>query len=200
MAITFLPGTTTGSQETGCRINALILGYSAQDVTIFEKTLRQRRREIFEPRTLIMAFLEVEKQRRFADVRQRRAGLLKILHKTGSAEEVASGTSETTSRPYRHRDVDDNVGLYINVSDLVVDALQPWRDQILNLEAQVGGDDPRLAMELHQLALQYEHRLSRCDRILQGASLAYQMVSSIRPRTESCFLFREIATGSLKHL
>lgn len=132
-----------------------------------------------------MAFLEVEKQRRFADVRMRRSGLRRILQETSSAGEAVA---EMAGRPDRHRDVDDNVGLYLNVSDLVVDALQPWRNQILSLEAQVGAEDPRLAMELQQLALQYEHRLSRCDRILQGASLAYQMVSSVplRSRTGAC--------------
>ena len=120
-----------------------------------------------------MAFLEVEKQKRFGEVRLRRSGLRKILHRTSSADIIAG----ITSRPDRHRDVDDNVGLYLNVSDLVVDGLQPWRKQILSLEAQVGTEDAYLATELHQLALQYEHRLSRCDKILQGASLAYQMVS-----------------------
>ena len=55
--------------------------------------------------------------------------------------------------------------------------MQPWRQQILSLKSQVDANDPQLAFDLHQLALKYEHRIDRCDKILQGASLAYQMVS-----------------------
>lgn len=65
------------------------------------------------------------------------------------------------SGPDKYRGADDNVGLYLHVPDLVADALEPWRKQILSLGAQVGDKDLRLGMELHQLALQYKHRLSR---------------------------------------
>lgn len=178
MAIAFHPGETKpGTQEGGCRISALILGYDRRDTSLFEDFLHQRRRSIFEPATIIMAFLEVEKEKRFGEVRRRRSGLRRILHRTSSEEVIVT-------RPDRHKDADDNVGMYIHVSDLMVDALQTWRRQILSLETQVVGENPRLALELRQLALQYEHRLDRCDKILQGASLAYQMVRHFRKRFE----------------
>lgn len=155
-------------------MNALILGYDQEDVSVFKAALQQRRHTIFKPRAIIMAFLEVEKEKRFREVRKRRSGLRKILDHISSGEALAAAV---TPRPDGHRDAESNVGLYLSVSDLVVDALQPWRQQILSLKSQVDADDPQLAFDLHQLALKYEHRIDRCDKILQGASLAYQMVS-----------------------
>ena len=155
-------------------MNALILGYDQEDVSVFKAALQQRRHTIFEPRAVIMAFLEVEKEKRFREVRKRRSGLSKILYHISSGEALAAAV---TPRTDGHRDAESNVGLYLSVSDLVVDALQPWRQQILSLKLQVEVDDPQLAFDLHQLAFKYEHRIDRCDKILQGTSLAYQMVS-----------------------
>ena len=175
MAITFFPGSREPrTRSSGSRVNALVLGYDGYDVSLFEAQLRQRYRTIFTPQAVIMAFLEVEKQKRFREVRLRRSGLRMILHRISSGEEV-------TEPPDRPRDVDDNIGLYLHVSDLLVDGLEPWMQRILSLKAQASDHDPQLSLDLHQLALQYEHRISRCDKILQGASLAYQMVSRLDP-------------------
>lgn len=100
----------------------------------------------------------MEREKRFFEVRKRRSGLRNILHRASLAAEVAAGMA---SGPDKYRGADDNVGLYLHVPDLVADALEPWRKQILSLGAQVGDKDLRLGMELHQLALQYKHRLSR---------------------------------------
>ncbi|SPO02362.1 uncharacterized protein DNG_05035 [Cephalotrichum gorgonifer] len=176
MAITHFPGTRTPyGQESGTRLNALILGYDKDDISRFKTVLQARKRFIFEPRAAVMAFLEVEKHKRFREVRQGRSGL-----PTGSSTDTIG--EGIPSPPNRRRDVDDNVKFYISVAMLKANALQPWKQQLLSLRSQVGDGDPQLSFELHQLALQYEHRMSRCDVILQGASLIYQLVRIPIPR------------------
>lgn len=172
MAITYFPPKISPSgKDIGSRLKVFILGYDDKAVELFKATLRKQRQPIFEPRAVVTAFLEMEKDKTFREVRQQRGRLNEVLlYDTNSVSGVIL--------PDKQRNVDDNVGLYMEVSRLNAEILQPWRQQILSLKAQVDNDDPQFAFYLHQLSLQYEQRISRCEVITQGAALAYQMVGA----------------------
>jgi hypothetical protein len=85
-----------------------------------------------------------------------------------------------------YKDSGNNVSLYIAVSQVKDDGLVPWKEQLLSLKSQVN-ENERLAYYLGQLAQKYDHRISRCGTLLQGASIGYQMVSTLsRLRLNPC--------------
>lgn len=80
--------------------------------------------------------------------------------------------------PSARRNLNKTVGLYFVVHNLRTDGLVAWRDQLklLRERCAAGGGDEEMVEYLDQLVARYDHRIGRCDMVLQGASLAYQMV------------------------
>ncbi|CAI4214489.1 unnamed protein product [Parascedosporium putredinis] len=171
------------SKYASIQVSALVLGYDDSATRNFEACLRKRKESVFEARSVVMAFLEVEKERRFLEVRKRRAGLREILHKISSLSALAE---PPLPPPERHRKVDDNIGLYLEASALRVNGLQAWKRQIISLQAEAdAAGDRALASSLARLVLQYEHRIERCDVTREAASLAYQMETSYLARSDT---------------
>lgn len=169
----------------GAKTNALISGYSQDDVDALASRLRGVRDFPSGPSRLIMAFLEVEKEKRFTEVRKAVREMQDVIH--GLASEPVG------DHPSARRSLNKTVNLYFVVHHLRTNGLVAWRDQLKLLRerflagpvgrreegGQGGNDDDDAAMMveyLDQLIARYDHRIGRCDMVLQGASLAYQMV------------------------
>ena len=173
IAITHFPKTTTSSGEVlGSRTNALVLGYDIAEYDKLKMALNPGADFPASPSRLIMAFLEIESQKRFDQVRGSVRDMQTTIHNL--ALETESGRVQPTSR----RKLNKTVELYFEVHHLKNDGLVSWRDQLqLLINCIPSGRDDVLLEYLQQLVARYDHRIGRCDMVLQGASLAYQMVS-----------------------
>jgi hypothetical protein len=149
---------------------ALILGYVDADTRNFQTFLRACRPYAEGPLAVLTSYLEVEKDRRFHQVRRANNTLDRNM------ERIADSNTSDKKRLGMFKD-SSNVGLYTDVAQVKDDALAPWKEQLVSLKALVEAGDERLGYYLGQLAQKYEHRISRCGTLLEGASLGYQMAS-----------------------
>ncbi|KAK0725057.1 hypothetical protein B0H67DRAFT_120625 [Lasiosphaeris hirsuta] len=178
----------------GARTNALISGISTDDLTKF-KAMLHAPPTFPPPAHLITAFLELEKTRRFTEVRIHVRDMQTLIHGLGS-EPIGSD-------PSARRKLNNTVDLYFVVQHLRTDGLIAWREQLRAFGARAfpptatgGGSDDVVVMMgeyLEQLGARYDHRISRCDTVLQGTSLAYQMETTQLSRKDT-----EIAIGDGK--
>ncbi len=127
----------------------------------------------------MMCFLEVEKENRFTAVRQPLRDMQRILHNL--VEEPAADDSAPMGA---RRNLSDTVDAFFAMSHLRIDGLVSWRDQLALLKARMSGEDGQargteekeMVGYLEQLIARYDHRIGRCDIVLQGSSLAHQIV------------------------
>ncbi|GAB1314523.1 hypothetical protein MFIFM68171_04733 [Madurella fahalii] len=182
IAITYFPATTVGAKT-----NAFISGYDKDNLDAFTSHLRSFRHFPSAPSRLIMAFLEVEKAKRFEEVRVAVRDMQKVIHDL--AREPMGGV------PSARRHLKETVDLYFVVHHLRTDGLVAWRDQLKMLRERFAADgsDDDMVEYLDQLVARYDHRIGRCDMVLQGASLAYQMETTQLTRKDT-----EIAIGDGK--
>ncbi|KAK3349557.1 hypothetical protein B0T25DRAFT_548409 [Lasiosphaeria hispida] len=170
----------------GARTNAVISGYDAADLSEFTSNLKRLNHFPSAPSRLVVSFLEIEKERRFHQVRNTVREMQTVLH------ELAR--EPVTEAPSARRKLNQTVNLYFVVHHLRTDGLVSWRDQLKMLRDQlVSGADKDMAMYLEQQVYRYDHRIGRCDMVLQGVSLAYQMETTQLSRKDT-----EIAIGDGK--
>jgi len=190
IAVTHFPSVQTQINGTtvtiGARTNALISGYDETDLSDFKANLKRLNHFPSAPSRLVVSFLEVEKERRFHQVRKTVREMQTVLHEV-SQEPV-------TEAPSARRKLNQTVNLYFVVHHLRTDGLVAWRDQLKLLRDQLTVvTDKDMAMYLEQQVSRYDHRIGRCDMVLQGASLAYQMETTQLSRKDT-----EIAIGDGK--
>ncbi|KXX75724.1 hypothetical protein MMYC01_207797 [Madurella mycetomatis] len=183
IAITHFPATAAGAKIT----NAFISGYDEDDLAAFTSRLRSFRQFPSAASHLIMAFLEVEKDKRFKEVRTAVREMQTVIH------DLANEPMGET--PSARRNLNKTVDLYFVVHHLRTDGLVAWRDQLKMLRERfaASGSDEEMVEYLDQLVARYDHRIGRCDMVLQGASLAYQMETTQLTRKDT-----EIAIGDGK--
>jgi hypothetical protein len=198
---------TTGTGvKLGAKTNALIAGFDEEDLEVLTSYLCNFSGTFPSAAArLIIAFLEVEKKKRFDLVRTAVRDIQAVIHEL-TIEPVGV-------KPSMRRALNKTVDLYFGWNHLRTDGLVAWRDQLKLLrgrlaasgsqletqgdrreaggEALGGGDleDDETAVlveYLDQLTARYDHRIARCDMVLQGASLAYQMVSAGSRMTGAC--------------
>ncbi|KAK0649011.1 hypothetical protein B0T16DRAFT_124709 [Cercophora newfieldiana] len=190
IAITHFPAAETklanGTCVTiGARTNAFISGYDDDDLAEFTCNLRRLNDFPSKPSKLIVSFLEVEKEKRFHEVRKAIREMQTVIH------ELAE---EPMEAPSARQKLNQTVNLYFIVHHLRTDGLVSWRDQLKLIREQLhkaGNEDT--VMYLDQEVARYDHRIGRCDMVLQGASLAYQMETTQLSRKDT-----EIAIGDGK--
>jgi hypothetical protein len=186
IAVTHFPRlqvqTQNGATITiGARTNAFISGYADADYKDLVACLRRFDHFPFAPSRLLISFLEIEKEKRFRQVREQVVEMQTLIHEIGR--------EPVTETPSMRRKLNKTVELYFVVHTLRTNGLVAWRDQLRMLRDRLlvgagGGsgtatvEDVTMATYLEQLAARYEHRIGRCEMVLQGASLAYQMASS----------------------
>ncbi|KAK5662161.1 hypothetical protein OQA88_8066 [Cercophora sp. LCS_1] len=177
ICITHFPATPT----LGAKTNVLITGYTKDDVELFTSVLDQFKSSPFSPIPFLVAFLEVEKEIRFTAVRRTVRNMQEVIHKLAH---------EQTGDPSARRKLNKTVELYFEVQHLRTDGLVAWREQLRMLGTKVDGE---LKTYLEQLGARYDHRAGRCEMVLQGAGLAYQMETTQLSRKDT-----EIAIGDGK--
>jgi hypothetical protein len=190
IAITHFPSVEKqlpdGTKVTiGARINAFISGYDDEDLDEFTSNLRRLNHFPSAPSRLVVSFLEVEKEKRFHEVRDTVRKMQTVIHALGN---------EPVEAPSARQKLNQTVNLYFVVHHLRTDGLVSWRDQLKMLREQFhGAGDQNMVMYLDQQVSRYDHRIGRCDMVLQGASLAYQMETTQLSRKDT-----EIASGDGK--
>ncbi|KAK1752985.1 hypothetical protein QBC47DRAFT_387502 [Echria macrotheca] len=207
ITITHFPKhTVTANNSTitlGARTNVFISGYTADTLAQFTSHITRSSSFPSAPDRIITAFLEIENKLRFSSVRAAVRDMQTVL------QELAR--EPVTEAPSARQKLLHTVDLYFVVHHLRTDGLVAWRDQLLSLskqlqedgqqnqgpgngQNQVTNDDKKhLRRYIDQLVSQYDHRIGRCDMVLQGASLAYQMETAQLSRKDT-----EIAIGDGK--
>lgn len=176
------PAAPPGQILSGSKTSAIILGYDDSDIEKLLVPLEGCKNSIFCPFTLIKAFLHVERQRRFKEVNHKIAMFQSILQNYGRLP-VGEEDSGQTSKGGNSQDPKDLIGMYISVCTLK-NQLTAWRTQIVGLKGFVGDFEGPVGEQvdidpaeyLQRLVDEYELKIDKCDMVLQGASLAFQMV------------------------
>ncbi|KAK0611775.1 hypothetical protein B0T14DRAFT_335080 [Immersiella caudata] len=170
----------------GARTNVLISGYNEQDLEDFIANLGMLNHFPSAPSQFITNFINVEKEKCFRRVRETVREMQTVIHDLAK---------EAMKAPSARQKLNETVSLYFVVHHLRTDRLVSWRDQLKLLRDQVSqkGDDQNMVMYLDQQISRYDHRIGRCDMVLQGASLAYQMETTQLSRKDT-----EIAIGDTK--
>jgi hypothetical protein len=174
------------SVTIGARTNVLIFGYNEEDLEDFTANLRMLNHFPSAPSRFITSFVEVEKEKRFHSVRETVREMQTVIHDLAK---------EPMKAPSARQKLNETVNLYFVVHHLRTDGLVSWRDQLKLLREQLcqKGEEPNMVMYLDQQIARYDHRIGRCDMVLQGASLAYQMETTQLSRKDT-----EIAIGDTK--
>lgn len=192
MTLTYFPGKDQVSgTRTRDRIHGMIMGYDEVDTMELKMRLGNCKKAIFSPFTLIKAFLHVEKRRRFKEINDKIAAFQNILQNYGRVpignELAESRSSNEGNRLGDGADDPKKIQLYLEMCALK-NALEAWNAQLRSLREDViddggGGEfgadtaadiDPR--EYLRRLVEEYDVKINRCDTVLQGGSLTFQMV------------------------
>lgn len=190
IAITHFPSSQVVDQNgntvrIGARTNALISGYDQRDLNNFKSHFKHLKHFPSDPTRLVASFLEVEKEKRFHDVRRAVRNMQTVIHEL---------TKESLEAPSARRKLNETVDFYFVVHHLRTDGLVSWRDQLKLLRGQLDTAEHRdMVLYLDQQVSRYDHRIGRCDMVLQGASLACQMETTQLSRKDT-----EIAIGDGK--
>lgn len=181
----------------------MILGYDTADTRELIGRLSGCKKSSFSPFTLIKAFLYVERKRRFREVNDKITAFQAILQNYGrlpvgqdrsvkadhhrmmpgrDAGSRKNLKNESMRRTMRNpEDPKTLIRLYLDVCTLK-NALSAWRAQLEDFKTHAGADfddtnadiDPVEYMQ--RLIDEYKVKINKCDLVLQGASLAFQMV------------------------
>jgi hypothetical protein len=175
IAITYFPHCKTKTQENlGAHTTALPLGYSEVDKNELKRLLYQS--DDFPTYAhLIVAFLEIEKKKRFKKVRELTRAMQNTIHELG--RDINAAEAKSPTEPLAGN---EPVDIYFEVYHIKINGIEPWQEQLKMLGTIVDpARDAGLVRYLQQVVATYQHRIARCNMVLQGASLAYQMVSNI---------------------
>jgi hypothetical protein len=186
----------------------MLLGCSREDTHEVHSRLEYFPNTIWSPFTIIKAFLELERERRFDDVDDKVCAFEEIIYNYGQQP-----GKETRSRPRRlldrasramrgkrgsaatHKvktggkaeDPKELISLYLEVCHLK-NALMAWRAQLsgfaklarVDFRPPAGEQDDIDAEEyLQRMGEEYDIKINKCEMVLQGASLTFQMVRMV---------------------
>ncbi|KAH0443077.1 hypothetical protein CcaCcLH18_01190 [Colletotrichum camelliae] len=193
--------------------NAMILGYDHEDEAELNERLSYCKDAIFSPFTLIKAFLCVEKSRRWKEVNRKIAEFQSILQNYGRipidyersvASDAEGRVPRRASAGTRSRkdansaDPKNLIGLYIEVCTLK-NSLAAWASQLKFFSENIEDDEFGSASlsdispreYLRCLMEEYSLKINKCDLVLQGASLAFQMETAHLSRVDTQIALRD---------
>ena len=160
----------------------MFLGCTPDDRTLIASKLGDAKQSIFSPFTVIKVFLELERWRRFLEVDEKVTLFQNTVQNYGHLPLEADG--DEGSYIANAQDPKNLIGLYLRVCHLK-NGLVAWRAQLARLaefadefKAMVVSDseiDPQ--DYLQRLIDEYDMKINKCDLVLQGTSLTFQMVS-----------------------
>jgi Mg2+ and Co2+ transporter CorA len=181
LTVTHIPG------KEGSKVYAVMLGCSTAEMDTAERKLASSRNSAGSPFTLIKIFLELEKKHRFNEVDA------KITHFQDTVQNyerlpIGTGSLDPAGRSRNAQDPKNLIGLYLDVCH-VKNSLVAWRAQIDDFR-EYAADFPNeadieSAEYLHRLASLYDHKINKCDLVLQGTSLTFQMETAHLARLDS---------------
>lgn len=181
------PQVTNGAPSPRNTLNsetyALILGYKDDDIEELKKCIQSCKETIFNPFTLIKGFLRVERGHRFKEVDRKIVHFQNILQNYGRLPFGADSSKQPQELDGNKDDPKNLIGLYLEVYVLKI-RLMAWTSQITGLKKYSSeftsftpsqhDIDPE--EYLQRLVDEYEVKINKCEMVLQGASLAFQMV------------------------
>lgn len=189
MTITYFPKPAINAHQIspGSRTNAIIFGYEDTDIDDLVLPLQNCKESIFSPFTLIKAFLHVERKRRFKEVNHKIYQFQSILQNYGRLP-IGEEDRDQGNGGGNAQDPKNLIGLYIGVCTLK-NQLTAWRTQIAEFKSYASdfavpsGEQADIDPEeyLQRLVDEYDVKINKCDLVLQGASLAFQMVRDPLP-------------------
>lgn len=161
---------------------ALILGYQDADITSLRSCLEKCKESIFNPFTLIKAFLSVERGHRFTEVNCKIVQFQNILQNYGHLPLGAEAAGQVQDEG-SEQDPKNLIGLYLDICTLK-NRLMAWNMQIVGFKKfasdfisfTTGRPDIDPEEYLQRMVDEYDIKINKCDMVLQGASLAFQMV------------------------
>lgn len=174
------PKTASALSET----YAVILGFKDDDTAILKKCLQDCKQSVFNPFTLIKAFLRVERRRRFREVDRNIVRFQDILQDYGSLPLGADAVSEVKNGGGGNMEDPKNlIELYLGICTLK-NRLMAWNTQIKRLKSHAGEfssfttgrSDINPEVYLECMMDEFDVKINKCDMALQGASLAFQRV------------------------
>lgn len=162
---------------------ALLLGYKDTDVKKFKDCIQSCKETIFNPFTLIKGFLRIERGHRFKEVDRKIVHFQNTLQNYGRLPFGADGLKEPQKQEGNDEDPKNLIGLYLEVYALKI-RLTAWTSQIMGLK-KFGSEFSSFTTShleidpgeyLQRMVDEYEVKINKCEMVLQGASLAFQMV------------------------
>jgi hypothetical protein len=164
--------------------HALILGYKDADIASLKRCLQNCKESIFNPFTLIKVFLGIERSHRFTEVNRKIVNFQNILQNYGRLPFGSDGSGQPQdSGKGSEEDPKNLIGLYLEIYTLKI-RLMAWSTQIAGLKKYTsdflslttGRPDIDPEEYLQRMMDEYEVKINKCEMVLQGASLAFQMV------------------------
>jgi hypothetical protein len=170
ISITHIPGE---GPERGPKTYVTMLGCSAYDCNEVYESFKALHQSVFSPFTAIKVFLELERERRFAEVDTKTQDFERVIENYNTEIVPKSGGP-------RPRDMID---LYLETTH-VKNGLVAWKTQLASFkrlaeefratEGEIEDIDP--GEYLQSLVDEYDSRINKCEMVLQGSSLTFQMV------------------------
>jgi hypothetical protein len=182
-------GTPLPQKSPASETYALILGYKDAEIANLEKCLQNCKESIFNPFTLMKAFLGIERGHRFKEVDRKIANFEDILQNYGRLPFGADGSGQPQDGGEGSEEDPKNlIGLYLEIYTLKI-RLMAWSTQIAGLKKYTsdflsltaGRPDIDPEEYLQRMVDEYEVKINKCEMVLQGASLAFQMVRKKNP-------------------
>jgi hypothetical protein len=187
LTVTHIPGTTAGRNS---KVYAVMLGCSSEDIATVEDKFSSSRHSAASPFSIIKIFLELERQHRFWEVDSKITRFSNLIHNYGRFPLGTTNVSETSHVGYTNhaQDPENLIGLYIDVCHLKHN-LEAWKVQITDFKQFVNDFPDKADIDpaeyLQRLATLYEHKINKCDLVLQGTSLTFQMETAHLSRIDA---------------
>lgn len=178
-----------------------MLGCSPSDIVTTHTKLSSARDSITSPFTLIKIFLELEKKHRFDEVDAKITRFQDTIQNygrlpIGAGPPGGADASGNTGANVNSQDPKNLIGLYLDVCHLK-NGLAAWRAQLEELKCHVAedfvdaGEGAEIDIDpdeyLRRLVKMYDIKVNKCDMVLQGTSLTFQMVRTVTSTPTSSF-------------
>lgn len=229
LAVTHIPGGPVRPQgqgtdaargparPRGAKTYAMLLGCSPADEAEMADRLRLQSRTIVSPFTIIKLFLELERDRRFDIVDRKIRSFETIIENYGREQQQQQQRCDVWALRSTGdlEDLRRMIGLYLEVCHLK-NGLAAWRAQLDAFvkfagdfgtrphapEEDEGNGDVDPAEYLHALVEEYDIKFNKCDMVLQGATLMFQLETAHISRLDAKLarLDTKIALRDGKHM
>ncbi|KAM7187720.1 hypothetical protein V8F20_010857 [Naviculisporaceae sp. PSN 640] len=187
------------SSARGQKTYAMVLGTSEHDRTEYKRILGfYDQAGISSPFTIIKLFLELERERRWDEIDRKITLFQKKFFGLDEDKNKAAKPNAPARGFHAGSDPEGLVKLYIDISLLKVN-LTSWSVQIEGFLKTITDDHPKnttpdfkyMQAFLSMLVCEYQSKINKCETMLQGASLAFQMETVNLSRMDTNIALRD---------